>query len=65
MNIRSSLYHIDHIYSVADGFRNNIDPKIISSICNLRLIDSEYNLKKGSKSDISIEELLENYSMQK
>lgn len=61
-NLKSKLYHVDHIYSIADGFRNNIDPKIISSVHNLRIVDSEYNLKKGSKSDISIEDLLEKYN---
>ena len=58
----SNKYHIDHIYSVADGFRNNIDPMIVSSMINLRVITSGENFRKGSKSDIKLEELLEKYS---
>lgn len=55
-------YHIDHIYSKYDGFKNNIDPEIISSPINLKMVNSEYNLSKGKRSDISMEELLELYS---
>ena len=55
----SKKYHIDHIYSVSDGFLNDIDPKIISSVCNLRVITQVDNLKKGKKSDITLEKLLE------
>ena len=55
----SKKYHIDHIYSVSDGFLNDIDPKIISSECNLRVITQVDNLKKGKKSDITLEKLLE------
>lgn len=58
----SNKYHIDHIYSVADGFRNNVDPKIISSMVNLRVVTSNDNLKKGGKSDIKLEDLLEKYN---
>jgi hypothetical protein len=58
----SKNYHIDHIYSIADGFRNNIDPMIVSSMVNLRVITSDENLKKSCKSDIELEDLLKMYS---
>jgi len=60
--LNSRKYHIDHIYSVIDGFLNNIDPKIISSPINLRVISQEENLIKGRNSDILLEELLDKYS---
>ena len=60
--INSRKYHVDHIYSVIDGFLNNIDPKIISSPINLRVISQQENLLKGSKSDILLEDLLKKYN---
>jgi len=39
--LNSRKYHIDHIYSVIDGFLNNIETKIISSTINLRVISQE------------------------
>jgi hypothetical protein len=62
LDLKSKFYHIDHIYSVSDGFKNNIDPKIISSVYNLRIISMKENLKKGSKSDITIELLTEMFN---
>ena len=57
-----SDYHIDHIYSISDGFLNNIDPKIISSVNNLRVITKVENLKKGRNSNLTLEKLLELYN---
>lgn len=59
---RSTNYHLDHIYSIIDGFRNNIDPKIIGSICNLQLIPSTINLQKNEESWISLEKLINLYN---
>lgn len=57
----SKNYHIDHIYSIADGYKNNIDPIIVSSYVNLRVISKIENLKKGQKSEIDKEELIRRY----
>ena len=54
----SNSYHIDHIYSVIDGFLNSVNPEIIASYHNLKVISKEENLKKGRKSDITLVELL-------
>lgn len=54
-------YHLDHIYSVYDGWLNNIDPQIIGHHCNLRLIYYKENCSKRVKSDITLEQLKENY----
>jgi hypothetical protein len=58
----SKKFHIDHIYSISDGFINNIDYRIIASHHNLRVITKDENLKKGSKSDITSDELLKRYN---
>lgn len=49
----------DHMYSVMDGYRNNINPNIISHPANCRLITHSENISKGDKSIITIENLLE------
>jgi hypothetical protein len=42
-------YHLDHIYSVYMGFKNNIPPEIIAHISNLKMIPWMENQKKGYK----------------
>jgi len=49
----------DHMYSVSDGFKNNIDPKILSHPANCRLVTHTDNQRKNSKSSITLEELLQ------
>jgi hypothetical protein len=58
----SEKYHIDHIYSISDGFLNNVDPKIIASVHNLRVISKSQNLKKGKISEQSLSELLDKFN---
>ena len=41
-------HHLDHIYPIAMGFHNNISPKKIGNIKNLRFIPYKENLSKGS-----------------
>lgn len=52
-------YTRDHMYSIFDGFKNNIDPKIISHPANCQLITMSENSKKKDKSCITLDELLE------
>lgn len=54
-------WHVDHIYSVKDGFENNICPYVIGSLYNLKMIPWLENIKKNSKSLMTKEELLENW----
>lgn len=49
----------DHIYSVMEGFKNNIDSKILSHPANCQLMIHNDNISKGNKSSITLEELLE------
>jgi hypothetical protein len=54
-------YHIDHIYSIDEGYKTNIEPEIIGSVVNLRWLPAELNSSKRQKSDISKEALLRKY----
>lgn len=58
---RSREWHLDHQYSIKHGFLNDVDPKIIGSIVNFKIVPRQYNCQKGSKSDISLKELLKRY----
>jgi hypothetical protein len=61
---RSKHWHVDHIYSVTDGFLNDVPINVISDISNLRLISDKDNYKKHKKSDKSLEQLYEDYNRQ-
>jgi hypothetical protein len=54
--------HIDHIFPVIEGWKNKIDPKLISHYKNLRLIDSYENLSKGERTNFSIQDFLNQLS---
>lgn len=59
IHLRSSDYHIDHIYSIAQGFKNNIPIYLISNINNLRILEASINKQKQTRCDIDIETLLQ------
>lgn len=48
----------DHMYSVNEGYKNGIDPKIISHPANCKLMQHNDNISKGKKSTITLDELL-------
>jgi hypothetical protein len=45
------------MYSINDGWKNNIDPKIISHPANCELMQSRKNIVKNNGSSISLEDL--------
>lgn len=49
--------HVDHKMSVYDGFKQNVSPYLIASMENLEIITAISNLKKGSSSSITKDEL--------
>lgn len=49
----------DHMISTSYGFKNNIDPNIISHPANCMLLQQSKNASKGSKISISLDQLLE------
>jgi hypothetical protein len=54
---RGSDYHLDHKYSLYEGFKNNVSPKIIGGYKNLEVIESFKNLSKGKKCSIELSEI--------
>jgi transposase len=51
-------YHLDHKFSIIEGFKNNVNPEIIGNIKNLEFIPWKENLKKRAKCSITLEELI-------
>lgn len=49
----------DHIISISHGFANNIDPAIIAHPANCRIIMHQDNKSKGTKCDLTFDQLLE------
>ena len=52
-----NAYHLDHIYSIIDGFNNNVDPNIIASSVNLRMLSEKDNIAKNGTSHMTLEQL--------
>ena len=52
---------LDHMFSIYEGWKNNIDPKIIANINNLEIINERENTVKKTKCSITHEDLLNNY----
>jgi len=59
--IKKNNYHLDHKYSIYQGFIDNIPAKIIGSICNLEMLLSGKNLSKNKKCSISKDSLIESF----
>lgn len=51
--------HLDHKFSIYEGFKHNVDIKIISSKENLQILSESENCSKQNKCDISLSELFE------
>lgn len=51
-------YHLDHKYSILEGFKKGIDTYVIGNIFNLEFIPWEENIRKNFNCSITIEELL-------
>lgn len=58
---RGKHWHLDHIYSVTDGFLNNVPINVISDISNLRLISDKENYAKSCNSHKSLDQLYEDF----
>jgi hypothetical protein len=62
LNRSRNNYQLDHIYSVMEGFRNNIPAEIIANPNNLQMLLENVNIAKSDRSDISLEELYNRYN---
>lgn len=52
-------WHLDHIFSVSEGFKNNIPIYLIANINNLRMIPARENQSKNFRCEITLDELLQ------
>lgn len=57
-------HHIDHMFSIYDGFMNDVPADIIGNICNLHCIPGSANIKKRNNSWITLKELYDRYEQQ-
>ncbi len=53
-----TAWHLDHKFSIAQGFLDGISPEIIGNIRNLEMLPWLENVKKGMKCSISLCELI-------
>jgi hypothetical protein len=51
-------YHLDHRYSIHDGFHNTVPIELIADKKNLQVLSANENLKKGTQSDIRLSDLM-------
>lgn len=56
-----NTYHLDHIFSIQQGFRYNIPCEILGNYTNLRIISSSQNQSKSNKSDKELFDLYNDY----
>lgn len=59
---RSKKMHLDHMVSLFYGYQNNLSPKIIGDITNLRMIPNTQNTGKSFRNAITIDELFTRYN---
>lgn len=59
--LRGNDYHLDHIFSISEGFRQNIPAYIIGHWTNLRLLDAKSNHQKRDRCDKTVEQLFEDF----
>jgi hypothetical protein len=52
-----SKYHLDHMFSIFEGFKQGVDPCIVGHIRNLKMIPAKENLSKFNKCSITLNDL--------
>ena len=55
---RSLAYHLDHKYSIQQGWQNKVPAEIIGGYRNLQIIEGKKNRQKGNKCEITLYQLL-------
>lgn len=64
VDMNPEAYHLDHKFSIYEGFKQNIPPYIIGDICNLEMLDAYHNsCIKNKKCSITEDELIESFYM--
>lgn len=57
LDLNPNAWHLDHKFSIYEGFKHSVPAYIIGSIYNLELIPARKNCGKGKKCSISLEQL--------
>lgn len=55
--IGKQTYHVDHRFSVLDAWKNNLPEHIVNHPANLQILEARVNSGKGSKSELTLDEL--------
>jgi hypothetical protein len=55
-------YHLDHIFSVEEGFKQSVPPEVIGHWTNLRMLWHLDNSIKNTKCHKTLEQLMEDYN---
>jgi hypothetical protein len=58
-NIGKLTYHVDHRFSILDGFHANVPETIMNHPANLEILTASQNASKGAKSSMTLEQLYE------
>jgi len=61
IDLKNDAYHLDHKFSIYQGFKNNIPPWIIGSIYNLEMIPATKNCGKGGKCSLDKDSLFSSF----
>jgi hypothetical protein len=55
---RGFEYHLDHKFSISEGFKQNIPPSVIGGVNNLEILTRNENCSKGKKCSLLLEQLM-------
>ena len=64
IKFKKDAYHIDHKFSISEGFKQGVPPEIIGDIVNLEMIPAIENIRKYGKCSITLKKLKELYDEQ-
>ena len=62
-NVRSNDFHLDHIFSISEGFKQKIPAEVIANYTNLRVIPASTNCSKRDDCHKTINELYEDFAL--
>jgi hypothetical protein len=61
--LRSTEYHLDHIYSISEGFRQKVPAEVIAHYTNLRVIPASLNCNKQDECHKTLIQLYEDFAL--
>lgn len=62
-HLRSPEYHLDHIYSISEGFKQQIPAEVIAHYTNLRVIPASLNCSKQDECHKTLTQLYEDFAL--